>query len=68
MYITTHPTQRNKNHEGKGESIKKLTMDQLGTRKGTNMDAHGGLKQCMEILNECNKDMDPKKKNKIKIE
>jgi hypothetical protein len=33
MYITTHTTWKNKSHQGKGMGIKKLIMDQHGTKR-----------------------------------
>jgi hypothetical protein len=44
-----HTMQRNKNHQGNGMIISKLTMDQHGTRKETSIEAHEGLN--VEVVN-----------------
>jgi len=43
MYITTYTTWIQKNHLGKGASINKFIMEQLGTIKETNREEHGGI-------------------------
>ena len=43
-YIATRTTQGNNSYQGKGMDVNKLTMDQYGTKKETNMEAHGRLK------------------------
>jgi len=47
VYITTDTTRRNNSHQGKCVSARNI-MHQHGTKKETNMEAHGGLKEMHE--------------------
>jgi hypothetical protein len=43
MYITTHTTRETTIIKARAWGINKLIMDQHGTRKETNREAHGGI-------------------------
>lgn len=51
LYIATHTTQRNNSQQGKGINVNELTLDQHGTKEGTNMEKYRELEVMLQDIN-----------------